>query len=404
MKPRLLRSLTLVAAAVGAGALGAWLADHARHSPAGAAALSGKAPQLREDRGAPLEEILPAILSQASTDDELARCRGLCAALDRVRAADVAALLDRLDRLPERDRSALLVPVFTRLCTLQPAAATAWVRSLPQTTYTALQAAGSAPHEVFAAWLKMLPDVAREDAQKNPEMFGALYAWRMMENAGNGEDPAAVLAPLEGIPAGRLRERAVKSYIWYRHLSPATQQLAEAELSAEALRDIIITALEREGPAFAKDDAKLAALATAMAEAKPSLWGNARLNKLVAFAADRGGSPQRMAEWTLQLPEGLRLPAAIEALTEWAKRGDVKALDWAQKNGVPVDTFYAGSSWRQQAVEEAPLIRAARVSPAQVAAWLAALPPGPERERLINYALHDPAEKFHATLRAALGR
>ena len=69
-----------------------------------------------------------------------------------------------------------------------------------------------------------------------------------------------------------------------------------------------------------------------------------------------------------------------------------------------MDTHNAGSSWRQQSVEEAPLIRVARKKPEQVAAWLAALPPGPERERLITYALHNPAEPFHATLRAALGR
>lgn len=410
MNSRLPHFVMLAMTGIAAFALGAWLAERRAFSPQPAMAPPPLTAAAREDspRAHPesVEEIFGTIVSQASEPDGLLRLRRLREALDRVPASEVRPLLERIDGLPARERRELLEPVFARLCTLHPELASDWARGLPKRSSGRLMDTGNEYLGVFKIWQRQLPEAALGEAQKWPEQFGQIYASRMLEALLGSEGNALQrqLAPLAGIPPGRLREKAVMSYLW--HLGwDATRgaKIAEAELSPDARREAFFAAFVRDPDRFKGTDEQLAILKTIVAD-KTGAWGAQRLNMLVAHAADRGGGPQRVAEWTLGLPEGVRVPAAVEAVTEWAKRGDIKALDWARKNGIPVDIHQPDSSWRQPAVKEAPLIRVARKQPEQVAAWLNALPPGPERERLITYALHNPAEEFHATLRAALGR
>ena len=224
-----------------------------------------------------------------------------------------------------------------------------------------------------------------------------------------GTDPGQRRAIVESLPPGQLRTAATREYL---------QTLAKTDPAAGAARGgsirqrpprsstlkLVLAAMIERDPAGALHE-----LQARLPEKSPGLFGDATINELVTAAATK--QPQNAADWTLDLPDSIRQPAAMAAVREWVSKEPTAGLDWAQAHGVPIDFDLPDNFPRNLRNLAAPapansaLAAAARLQPETTAAWLARLPIGAERERLVQHALSNQRDaKVLARLRAALGR
>lgn len=389
------RFLILAAAGAGAFGLGRWCAGPSREFPPPAVAEHAPAvftAGAQEQRS--FEDLLGPVLSAALEDDPLARCRALTDALADVTEAQAIPLLERIGGLSETYRDQLLHPVFARLCRLYPDAVTPWVLRLPRARGRSLSGYRE-NGEILSTWARLVPDTALSIAQEDPLGFAHIFARR--SSPGDGASEPATIG-FDSLPPGPLRERAAAFYAagTYKNVADAWR-VGRAEVHGE-LRIEAAFKLASTGLSLYEADpaAVLDMLADIAPELPGGLFGHNYFNTLVGRATGRI-EPDDVADWALRLPEALRVPAAIAAASAWAGKAPLEALVWAWDRDVPLERENGESNGRQSILKTA-LVK----SPDETVAWLASLPPGVKRARLIAYACAD--DRLNDERQAALRR
>lgn len=381
--------------------LGTWFAGSAYVSPHTSAAKRPPASisqQTQHERTA--DDIFGAVAPAGDEDDELARCQMLAEALEGVTASQAVPLLQRVDGMSVTARNRLLHAVFTRLCSLHPDAVRPWVLRLPRQRDPYYLHAIDDYASVFSSWVRFDAKTAVPIALEDPLAFARYFAVRTKPDDGTGEPPRI---GFDTLPPGPLRERAAASYAaWGSKYVADAWSVVRTEVHGE-LRLAAVWALTNSAmSSYASDPAAVLDMIADFAPELPALnSGHPLVNQTAAMSIDRI-EPEDVADWSLRLPEALRLSAAVAATSEWAEKSPLDALGWALKNGVPPDREIKNpvfGRWRSSL-----LMRALTKAPDKSIEWLASLPPGTERDRLVAYACRDSRlnEDRQTALRAAL--
>jgi hypothetical protein len=356
-----------------------------------------------------VERTFASLMAAARDPDVLRGSFDFEETLRNVREEETTALLGRMFRLPGHQREKWMPVVFARLCERYPEAATQALRNLPIWERSRMFTSGisSGDDALYRAWARFAPQQVLAEAQKHPQGSAIFLAVRSLTEAQAGADPQRQFAYAQQLPAGRAHDLSMHAALSNLAKNDPQSALNLAEsLKPGPRRDAIFENCFR---AWVGTDRE-AALAE-LARRAPSLSAGARGNSLiettVTFAARK--DPARTAEWTLGLPETLRLPAAMVAVGEWVNKEPLAALTWAYEQGVPIDVG-GGDGLNETANNHvvasfgSPVTSAAREAPEELAQWLRTLPDA-ERERLTEHALATRMQPEQmGKLRAALGR
>ncbi len=296
-------------------------------------------------------------------------------------AADLPALVKHAASLPQATASELLPPLVERWFELDPHAAEAWVRAHPKNWRMLGLWAKADPEGAFhaASELKGWPATALLG-----EALDALY----------GKDAAAKVARARTLPPGQLRDNAIfRELQQWAEQDPAAAYAALAEIPAGQTRDDVRQSVLR---AWAERD-PAAALAK-LAELLPTLKAGVLGHELVTSTAEQiaNKNPRLALEWLSGIPAEFRSAPAIAAARQWAEKEPLAALEWCLANGVDI----AQANWRGTSHwDPAVLGGAMERAPAETFAMLGALPPGAERDRLLECAFmeslwHTPGKQL----------
>ncbi|MDQ3622727.1 MAG: hypothetical protein M3463_09590 [Verrucomicrobiota bacterium] len=302
-------------------------------------------------------------------------------ALQGLQPGDLPALVDHVEKLRDGYRGKLLPMVLERWFQADSSAAGAWVK------------AHAGDREVLHEWARHAPESALEEACRNLDSEKGRYFGRMalmfmgIKDPKEADPKEAVMKLLALPPAltdGLLANTVVD---WARkdpHAAFAFLPQIPAGKQRDAARDGVLIEWARRDPAQA-----LARASELLPSLKPSLIGHPLLTRLAEAAAAK--DPRAALQWVTQLPEEFRTNPAIAAAQAWAKTEPVAALNWSLANGVDVArgvrTFIGQSGG--SVLKEAMLNR-----PEETVAWVKAQPPGPDRDRIVERALHERLDRL----------
>ena len=211
-----------------------------------------------------------------------------------------------------------------------------------------------------------------------------------------GKDTAAMMARARTLPPGELRDSALTMslYRWAAQ-DPAAAWAALAEIPPGSMRDSV-----RESVLRASAERDPAWTLARLGEILPTLKAGVLGNDLVKRVAERiaAKNPRLALDWLSGIPSEFGATPAIGAAREWAKKEPLAALEWCLANGVDIAQANwldpSGSMWQPAVLGEA-MERA----PEETFAWLAALPAGADRDRLLECAFmesmwHTPGKQL----------
>lgn len=321
---------------------------------------------------APDDERMVRVFSALQEPLVLKKRFELFEALRDLTAQDLPKLVRQAESFPFLTRNEVLPALLDRWFELDFDAAQKWMRTHPK-EFMAIK-----------AWAKANPEEAVREA------FAMEADWRstrLLQEAIRhlaADDPAAQVARLKTLPSGKLRNDVFRNVLaaWSKN-DPAAAYAALAEIppgrTHDDARDGVLHDWAERDPAGA-----LAQVTKILPTLKAGVLGN----ELITDLAERIGKkdPHLLLEWLSELPVEFRAAPAIGAARVWAAKDPVAALDWCLANGVDVARGRRSgfNSWQAGVLGEA-----LAAHPDTTLVWLQQLPAGPDRERLLERALHD---------------
>lgn len=286
---------------------------------------------------------------------------------------EIIELIARAEKLPPFYRRPLLAALIERWLELDPAAARAWITSRP-----------SGP-EILQAWARVDPSSALEDAfsGKSPRLWAPDLIQIAIE-ALAGPNLRDQVTRLSQFPPGDLRDSALARRIeaWAETKPDAAFQFANAlppGTLRERSREQVLIKWAAQDPAEA-----IAHVKPIIPELTAGIVGHRLLTTMADTIAQK--DPKAAVEFAGDLPPEFRNNPVIAAGREWAKIDPIAALEWASGLGVDVTrgmrTGVGG--WSGAVLKEAMLNH-----PEETVGWVEAFPPGVERDRLVERALHE---------------
>jgi hypothetical protein len=277
--------------------------------------------------------------------------------------------ISRAEKLSPNYRGPLLTALIGRWFELDAAAAAEWVRN------------HKANSDILLAWAHCDPESVLADvmSSRSSRWKAEILQAAVEELVGpNVADQAARLATL---PQGPERDRALWSRIvkWSKDDPVAAFQFASG-LPSGPLRDQSLQSTL--AASTSKDpDAAMARVNEILLDLKGSEW---IVQVLVNGVAGR--DPKAALQFARQLPKEFGTDAVVVAARAWARNEPEAALDWCRSNGIEI----ARTMQRNGIYSSAGVLgEAMRSHPNETIAWIEALPPGRERERLIERSLHE---------------
>ena len=401
----ILRVLLLALFALGGFVSGSWLAIRQRRDALLTAFPSAPAtsrPPLIAGTEGPFrteEEAFTAVFSAHLEPDRLRRGFELSEALERLDAAQCAALVVRVAKLRRKECEELIGPLLARWNEIDAESVQAWARPYVERAF-ATGRSGDLDETVLLAWARADPERALAEALKSPQRESSRWLAISAAQALAGENAAAKIAKLAALPAGPLREQALaEGFKEWAKKDPASAYGRLALLAPgpdfERTRSEILKSWASKDP-----PAALAQVCALLPDLPPGLSGASLVNRI---ALNAGHKDARLAlEWAVDLPESLRSEATTAALLAWAQKDAIAALDWARAHGVPLDARTKGATDGYLGQFGTGLLGAALRDDdsEKVLAWLRKLPADEDRGRLLAGAIR---ARPNAAGRALLG-
>lgn len=282
------------------------------------------------------EEMLTAVMSAVSEEDQLRRAHELHEVLGVLDRDDLGELFRRVIKVEDRDRrDAALEAIMTRWAAIDPdgvlAAARPYVEAVRGMSYSAWRGIELA---VVRAWAQAMPEAALAEAIRSSKTHWAAEMARIAMETLAGDDPARQFDVLARLPAGRLRNGLCESAL--HALAEKDSVAAEARLNLisdpwkrDSVHNDILQQLARRDPT--------AALAR-LVELGSSVPKNLHGTKMVAGVMESAGKDNFTAALTAveHLPEELRSSALDSALVGWGRTDPIAAMDWAASQGMDI--------------------------------------------------------------------
>jgi hypothetical protein len=335
---------------------------------------------------------LGTALEALSARDDLAAIARLGDAITPLNSEQLRALLDRVERSPDRDVRDGLTWLFSYLLKRDPSAAAEWIR--PRLIAAAQDGPpghgfdSSVRGRVILAWVKADQKAALAFAKEHPRTG---LAGRLLSEAIKNwpeKDPAVRLAIIREFPAGKSRDDALRELLSDWADKDPKGALAQAEaITDDAERDhafkSVLSSWGYRDPAAAFEKY----LALGITDTR-LLW------ELMNKGANK--DPQMAIGWLASLRPGDFMRHAPIVAQAWAKRDPAAALNWALENNVPLTGQWTiwqsihhnglSRSTTSQYPSVSPLFAALSTKPDETMAWIRSLPPGQERERMLELA------------------
>ena len=359
------RLLLLTTGAALAGFAAGSFFIHARNSEASAknlASENGNADGVRRDSaasGRSPEDVFGAALSALFRQNDLRGLAEMGTTLGELDSAQIATLLDRLDKESSRQMQDRCAWLFSWWSKRDPKAAAAWFR--PQLDAAAQDGRPSsggmnARAQKIAAWAKMDPLAALEYAREHLHQGIATELLRDAMGGWADENAEQHLAVLLAFPEGKARTAGLEMFL----------------------------------RSWAKRDA-----AGALAQYRALGLSNSQL--LSGLLRTVGESNPMQALDVLAQFDAAQIARSAPALVEqWAKSDPAAALGWALAHGVGINHRYEDTgrvehnSFRRESWSGGhyfnPFNKALEKQPAATLAWVRSLPPGADRDRLLELA------------------
>jgi hypothetical protein len=391
------RVLIVAFAAVGGWALG-WFAGDAR-PVAGmkkGASQSGEADGGAFHGSSDRREVSlgNALLELRISRPDLASFVRFGAALEQLDSAQIARLLERVERVSQPFRDGRLAWLFARWMKHDPAAAEAWIR--PRLDALAQDGPNggfdyesNARVKLALAWAKADPEAAFAYAKQRGRSGIAAALLREAMKAQGKEDFQERIAMVRVTLSGVARDKMLREL----HRDWAQKDPAAAFASAQALdpglqRD---KAIGETLTAWASKDA-----ATAFAQYRAlGLKDPVLLSKVLEKNAEK--DPQQTLEWLQQLDATQAARCIPRVVMAWAKHDPMAALDWAVANGVSLSGRWEstmsiehaglGRSTSSWGMPINPLGTALKEKPEETLAWLRGLPSGEMHDHAMETAI-----------------
>ena len=305
----------------------------------------------------------------------------LVEAVRALTAAEIPALMKHAESLP-KDLASDLVPALAgRWFELDPRAAEAWAQTSRSQFYLSQE------------WARADPEGAFRVASESGKWWASILMSEALDTMYGG-DSAAMLQRARTLPAGELRDYATDQafYGWARR-DPAAAYAAFAAMPSDRERDEPRRGLLRT---WAESDpaGALAKVGEILPTLKAGMLGNDLVRDIAETAARK--DPRLALDWLAGIPGEFGSAPAITAARQWAEKEPLAALEWCLANGVDIARADARDfqSWQPAA-----LGAAMEHAPTDTFAWLGALPPGAERDRLLECAFmesmwHTPREQL----------
>lgn len=366
-----LRYLLIGAAlAFAAGALVANRSNHgslhlALRSGASVSARPGAAKRFTRLDEPTTERRFGDILSALQGPSQLRRQHDLFRAMGDLSAVEVAALIVRAERMPPASRTEVLSALLARWFELDPNAAQAWILTRRNALDNWL---------CFGVWAAMAPESALAHAHAHPFSPGSMSVFQIAKKT-FGADKKAQAAGLAALPPDFQRDRVLATTVKeWANTEPAEAFAFGRSLPTSALRQSITEDALR---AWAKQDPQRAAqeAQALLAELTPGLNGHPTIAALAGELSKK--DPHAALLWLSELPEEQRgfAPYAAAA-SAWATTEPLAALAWCRENGL--DLGGRGGAVISAAIDSDSL---------GTVRWLQSLPPGDEREAMVEKAI-----------------
>jgi hypothetical protein len=294
------------------------------------------------------------------------------AAIQDLDAAEISGLIERVEKLPHEFSSELIGVLAERWLKLDFEAAEAWI----------LADASRMQWSMVEPWAKANPERAMRAAMSGKvKSYGESlleYAVRAMV----GSDDAAVFAKLKTLSPGLHRDGAMERVL----ISWAGKDPRAALAGAEEIKDDRESVQRRVLEVWAGRDPKaaLAKLKEMVPKLKASILGNSMVTEVAEHAAKK--DPKLVLSWLEEIPAEFRVAPAIGVARVWAQKEPVAALEWCMENGVDIAR---GQRTNEEGSSNGVLGEAMTHAPEKTVAWLEGLPPGDNRDRLLERALAD---------------
>lgn len=381
------RALFLVSASVVAGfALG-------RLSAANQGPISKVASVKPDVESGGSDDPLGSALAELTGREDLASLARLGFSLDRLDSEQMKKLLDRLERNPARYFGDLLAWLFSHWVKRDPSAAGNWIR--PRLNAAAQDGPpghsfdASERGRMILAWAKADPKAALEYAK---EHFRTGLAGKLLDEVIKSwpeKEPKQRLAVIQEFPAGKARDEALRNLLWHwagKEPSAAlavAQSIGSSTERSRALNYVLKQLVERDPKAAFEQY-------LALGLDDPYL-----LSRAMSKGAEK--DPHQAVEWLASLSPGQFARSSPLVVEKWAERDPAAALSWALENGVALATH---SDFRRTLNHDGlsrstttsmtsinPLAKAFAAKPEDTMAWIHSLPPGSERERLLELSV-----------------
>ena len=364
---------------------------------AAAAAQSGarQSTESANDSKAQLEQwLLPAsfgnderigrVFSSLQQRVELRRKYELVEALRGLDAKDLAALVKHTESLSKGASFQLLPALLERWFEVDKASATAWMKT------------AKLDYNLSQLWAKADSEGALAHALASPdEQWGRTLVMQAMR-ALYGKDPVAKFARAQTFPVGELRDFAISDALatWAAKEPAAAFAAFEKNEFSGPRNDILVMLLINT--ATKDPDWTLAKITELLPTLKAGVLGNDLVRRIASQIAQE--NPKQSLEWLSGLPDEFRSAALVSAGKEWARKEPLAALAWCMEKGVELTR----ADWNG-ASNKGPSILGDIMEGAgkETFATLAALPPGAERDSLLECAFmesmwHTPQKELYA--------
>lgn len=370
MKRRILLTVVAVICLIAGFSSGVWLAMSSRKSEL-LAAYSETAPAtpLHIPVSDPSEtDSMTAMLSAVKIPNSLERAAKLYEAIGGIRADQIEAMMNGVDRLPAEFQNAMREALFTRWLELDGESAKRWVRPRMR---RAIANGSWNGDRLVQVWLHANPREAfaegiRPPTTKNSGRFLSTTALLIT----NGDHRAA-LAELRAITDSALHDGAVAElFTTWGDKNPA-----EAFAQLDALQDSKLRAF-KASEVLGKLARKDSALATQHANLLLQSLTPEQAKNVVERVAGMGGKD--VASWALTLGEPFRKTALTGVFQGWFNKGDpIAAIEWVKKENL--DSVIGFSAvWNQSVLSSKGLFDR-----------ILALPPSPLRSDLMGQLSHN---------------
>jgi hypothetical protein len=350
------------------------------------------------------EEMLTAVMSAVSENDELARAHRLHEALGGLDRGELGELFQRVVKVDDRDRrEAALYAILARWAAIDPdgvmAAVRPYIERLRGMGNSAWRAVESG---VVRAWAEAMPDAALAEASRPSNGPWVLEMARIAVETLAGGEPARQFDVLMRVPEGRLRNDLCES---------ALRALAEKDFTAaEARLDLITDPWKRDSVhgdllgQLARHDPS-AALAR-LVELGPGIPANLHGTKMVSSVMESAGKDNSTAALAAvdRLPEELRSSALDSALVGWGRTDPIAAMDWAASQGMDVAQIKSSVNFSTNGFASwtTLLLSAYYADYGKTLDWVRAQPASPARDDMLQSAIWSGNLEQKMTIYAAL--